>query len=292
MPQNAQQNQVNNHAASQSSIYANKHGNFFSDNNQAPSNGYTQSPLGASQTMHSSRLDQTPSTNNKQVNNHTLSPAPDISSQTTAPHVQKSNQATAQQPVFRQEPQEKNQNAAAQNVAPQQTTPSPPHVPPEKLNPLQFQNQAVNDQAQKQVDSDQLQEIKEHIGQASLDKEYVSIQQKSQQGISPGDGQAMTKLVIYVIPIVALILQLLQTYKSDRNVSWHIKQSLVAQGVWLGTLFFIRLLDLPTISELGATIWNIACYILLILAGAQAYNNSRYEIPLVYNIGKTFIEDS
>ncbi|MFW5719545.1 MAG: hypothetical protein ACOCXT_00775 [Candidatus Dojkabacteria bacterium] len=290
MPQNAQQNQVNNHAASQSSIYANKHGDFFSDNNQVINHPPSPAPSTNPQIHGTSQS----SANQIQTQQQ---PSPPPQSNTTrqqeaAPNIQRNNQTTAQQPVFRQDPQVQIQNTAAQNAAPQQTTPPPPNVPPEKLNPLQFQNQPVEDQSQKQVDSDQLQEIKEHVGQASLDKEYVSIQQKSQQGISPGDGQAMTKLVIYVIPIVALILQLLQTYKSDRNVSWHIKQSLVAQGVWLGTLFFIRLLDLPTISELGATIWNIACYILLILAGAQAYNNSRYEIPLVYNIGKTFIEDS
>jgi uncharacterized membrane protein len=162
------------------------------------------------------------------------------------------------------------------------------------LNPLQFQERINKETTQPEVNRTQLQDIKASVGHASLEKDYSALQknQKSRQGISHDDSKAMTKLVVYVIPIVALILQLLQTYKSDRNLSWHIKQSLVAQGVWLGTLFFIRLLDLPTISELGATIWNIACYILLIVAGAQAYNNSRYEIPLVYTIGKSFIEDA
>jgi uncharacterized membrane protein len=97
------------------------------------------------------------------------------------------------------------------------------------------------------------------------------------------------KLIIYVVPLIAVFILAMKSI-DDKETMWHVRQSLLMQGIWFGVLIIIKLVELPIISDYGLNLWNIICYILLILAGIQAYNNERYHIPIVYEIGEKFIE--
>jgi uncharacterized membrane protein len=103
-----------------------------------------------------------------------------------------------------------------------------------------------------------------------------------------GKNDAM-KLVAYIVPVIAIIFLLTKAI-NDEDFMWHVRQSLVTQALWYGGMIMLSILDLPIISQLGLSLWKIAGYGLLIYVGAMAYNHVKVKIPVVYDIGKGFIE--
>ncbi len=98
------------------------------------------------------------------------------------------------------------------------------------------------------------------------------------------------KLIIYVIPFIAILFQLVKPI-DDKDFKWHIKQSLVAQGVWFFVMIVLNLLDIYILSTVGLTLWKLLGYITILITGALAYNGQRMHIPIAYDLGKNFIEE-
>lgn len=127
------------------------------------------------------------------------------------------------------------------------------------------------------------------IPQMQIDSHYDELKKEAKINATVNTHEIL-KLGLYVVPIIALFVHLLKS-TDDKEVLWHARQSLVAQGVWFMVIIVLTLLDAPIFSSTLLTIWRIAGYLILIFAGAQAYLGQRYHIPLAYDIGKNFIEE-
>ena len=100
----------------------------------------------------------------------------------------------------------------------------------------------------------------------------------------------LIKLVLYTVPVIAILFLIIKPI-NNYDVKWHTKQSLVAQGIWFLVMIILNVIHAYILSSLGLTLWDILCYGLLIIAGISAYNGNRFHIPVVYEIGKSFIEE-
>lgn len=135
------------------------------------------------------------------------------------------------------------------------------------------------------------QQIKSTVGEPDLVQQYHSQRAKEIVHTGPQAGKnEVLKLIIYLIPVLAIFFLVTKSI-DDEDFMWHVRQSLVAQAVWFAIMIVLTIISLPIISTLGLTLWKIAGYVLLIIAGGFAYSHQRYSIPIVYDIGKKFIED-
>jgi len=102
----------------------------------------------------------------------------------------------------------------------------------------------------------------------------------------------LLKLCIYIIPGLPIFMVIFKSIK-DEEVMWNSRQSLVMQVMWLTVYFLLQNINLPLISGSGITlanIWNLLCIGVLVYTGSQAYVGKHYRIPVVSDIGTTFID--
>lgn len=100
------------------------------------------------------------------------------------------------------------------------------------------------------------------------------------------------KLCLYIVPGLPVFLLIFRSI-NDKEVTWHARQGLLMQVIWLFVYFVLQNLSLPLISGSGislANIWNISCIGILVYAGSQAYIGKQYRIPVISDIGATFID--
>ncbi len=108
------------------------------------------------------------------------------------------------------------------------------------------------------------------------------------------DTHEILKLVLYVIPVIAVFIIIFKAPNSE-EVLWHARQSVIAQVFWLLVLYILNGTGAPLIAGNGftlATLWNIICITNLVYAGAQAYLGKKHKIPLVYDIASGFIDQN
>jgi uncharacterized membrane protein len=206
------------------------------------------------------------------------------------------------------QPQQNQQAVPLQQ--PQRTVPTQPQAPVQQvpqqqpaqyINPNNFQ-QVLGQQPQQRQQSTNAQspvgampQPAQPASQLNPDAPIQPLQvQYSETVMKPAaqkdaDKHEVMRLVIYAVPLFAMFILLLKSIE-DEGVMWHVRQSLLTQAVWFSILIVLSLLDLPIISTYGLNLWNIACYALLIVAGAQAYSNQKFLIPVVYEAGKSFID--
>lgn len=106
----------------------------------------------------------------------------------------------------------------------------------------------------------------------------------------PVSGNETLKLIIYIVPVVAILFQVMRP-NEDKDFLWHVRNSLVTQGVWFMVIIALNIINLPIISGILLDLWRIVGYGMLIYAGAIAYNHGRFKVPLAYDAGRKFIED-
>jgi uncharacterized membrane protein len=165
------------------------------------------------------------------------------------------------------------------NSAPQtpNINPNQSQIPPQNPNPP--------------IDA---QDLRGAVPQMPVNQFYKPVQNQPQPRVQntnqPKSNNDIIKLVIYAVPIIAIFIHLLKSI-DDEDVLWHSRQSLVGQGIWFAVLIILRFIDAPIISNYGPMLVNIAAYGLLVFAGIKAYDHQRYNIPVVYDIGKNFIDN-
>jgi len=166
-----------------------------------------------------------------------------------------------------------------------QSNPQVPQQRPQYINPHNFQNSnQTGSVSRNQVTP---QEVKAAIPTMPLN-EYENL--KDIKTTTPDDKHAVIKLVMYIVPIIGVFALVLRSF-TNKDVLWHIRQSLVIQLLWFSVMIFLSILNAPIISGIILTLWKLFGYGVLLLAGIQAYNGGKYEVPVVYDIGKNFIED-
>jgi uncharacterized membrane protein len=240
---------------------------------------------------------------NNAVNGNTFSNNPNVSDK----HVGYVNQGVvpASQPQPQQQIQTRpNPTAAVQQPLPQQPVNNATPVQQQQfINPNNFQEVlgAKNVQYPEGSRPTPVQVRPQDLTQATETKipqmpiqDYNNLknpqpqQQSQSQPIS--NRNEVLKLVIYILPVIALFIQVFRT-SNDKDVIWHTRQSLVIQGIWFTVMLVLTVMDAPIFSGILLTLWKFFGYGLLILAGANAYNGKRYQVPVAYDIGKSFIEE-
>jgi uncharacterized membrane protein len=164
------------------------------------------------------------------------------------------------------------------------------------INPNNFQK-VLNQTAQPGVaqQQNQTQPANNLSPDGSIPPLPVQYSEKVMNPVAPKvakKGNEVLKLVVYVVPVLAIFILLLKSI-DDEDVLWHVRQSLLTQGVWFGVLIALNLVfgNAPIISTYGISLWNLIMFVSLILAGVQAYSHEKFHIPVIYEIGKSFIEN-
>lgn len=122
---------------------------------------------------------------------------------------------------------------------------------------------------------------------------YKSLQEKiiQKDEVVELDINSIMRLCTYVIPVIAILIVMFGN--NDKNLTKHARQSLVTQITWLTVLAILNSTQLPIVTG-GiislASIWNVICLGLLILAGSKAYLGEFYKIPIIYEAARKFIE--
>lgn len=181
------------------------------------------------------------------------------------------------------------QNEKSQPAAQQAPLPPQPQQPVKTSTPPASPVSQQKATSEQDIHQEYLKQLKTASIPAMPTQEILDKKLINQKEANAVKGNETLKLVVYIIPIIGIFILVLRSV-TNKEVMWHVRQSLVAQAIWFAVLIVLRLLDLPIISDVGATLWNAACYILLVIAGVQAYNNQRFNIPVAYDIAKDFIE--
>lgn len=171
-----------------------------------------------------------------------------------------------------------------QSVLGEKNVQHPPEVQKEVDFQRQIQNQTINSNLRTQIPQIQFTEdytLKEPVPDYAAPKPLR---------VDESQRNETLKLVVYVIPIIGIFFLLLKVIP-DKDFMWHVKQSLVAQAVWVMVIVILGLLNIPIISGIGLTLWKFGGYCILVYAGIMAYLHKKYEIPLAYDLGKGFIEE-
>lgn len=182
--------------------------------------------------------------------------------------------------------QTQNQNPPAQRKPENAPVQLPPvNNRPKYINPLNFQGQRNRAPVEEvQNEPTQIPVIEEPaVSYPHLENQSRNITINTYE---------ILKLCIYIIPTLPVFLLLLRSVK-DKEVMWHARQSLIGQLIWLVVLFVLNAFNAPLISGNGitlATLWNILLIGTLIYAGSQAYLGRRWAIPVIHEIGITYIE--
>jgi uncharacterized membrane protein len=200
--------------------------------------------------------------------------------------------ATSPQPAA-QPPQYLNPNNFQQVLGPSQTVPAQqnPNSQPQPINqqaapltqnqPLNNPKQALEPQPLPQLD------VANHYDHL---KQQATVTNKTTSNSNDEQKHDLVKLLLYIIPLLAIFIHVLHPF-NDKEVKWHARQSLIAQALWFLVIFVFNLLNIPFFSQILNAIIRIGGYGFMIYAGAQAYNHIRYKIPVVYEIGKGFIDE-
>lgn len=193
-------------------------------------------------------------------------------------------------------PMQSPQPAQPQAPFPQQQIPTQNSIPQvslenqQYLNPNNFQSVLQNNQPQAEIEPTTATSEIPDPTIPPMPIQYSETVMKPKEEKGDLSKYEVLRLIVYAVPVFAIFILMLKSI-DDEDVMWHVRQSLVAQGVWFAVLIVLTLIDAPIISFYGSKLWSIVCYGALIIAGIQAYNGERFRIKILYEIGKEFIED-
>ena len=108
--------------------------------------------------------------------------------------------------------------------------------------------------------------------------------------VSSDEPDSTTKLLAalsYLFGVVAIIVLLIEPYKNQRFAKFHAVQAI---GLWVVGFAVNILWAIPVIGWIIAPIASIALFVFAVIAIINAFQGKYYEVPLLYNAIKSFID--
>ncbi len=105
-----------------------------------------------------------------------------------------------------------------------------------------------------------------------------------------GEEDSTTRLLAalgYLFGIVAIIVLLIEPYKNQRFSKFHAIQAL---GLWVAGFAANLLWAIPVLGWIVAPILSLAIFVVAVIAIIKAFQGGWWEIPLLYNAVKNFID--